>query len=111
MFLCSLMHHVCLCLPGGSQICYVPACALSLPEGSQSVLCSLMHHVCLCLSGESKSVFVLANAPRLSVSSWRIPNLFFAYLLVESISSTSRPLRLSFKSRLYKFKLTCIERT
>ena len=32
-FLCSLMHHVFLCLPGGSQL----------------VLCSPMHHLFLCL--------------------------------------------------------------
>ena len=40
-FLCSLMHHVFLCLPGGSQ----------------PVLCSIMHHVSICLSGLAQVCF------------------------------------------------------
>ena len=130
LFLCSPMHLVCSVCQRVPTSLFVLANAPHLLKGPNRFLCSLMHLVCvsvqripvrfLCLL--MHQVFLCFY---LEVLSWYLCSLmhhvllcllggfqiFFHLLLVESISSTSRPLSLSFKSRLYKFKLTCIERT
>ena len=59
--------HQCTTCVWGIQICIICVC----PEDPN--LCSLMHHVCM---EGPKSVSVNANAPRWSVSAWRVPTCF-----------------------------------